>query len=166
MRNRVRFESVRENTSLIRQYSKIRYDKKLNKQIDDTLRRYNNKISRLAREKSNYMLPQKVTKDELMELSYTRRDLQRRLKNLEKFTERGSEKTIITNKGYAMSSYEFNLLKSEKARIKRKISKEIRFYEETKPKLLGKEVAITFAQMGDESGADAAYFGCSFCARD
>lgn len=149
MRSRVRFESVRENTSIIRQYSKIRYDKKLNKQIDDTLRRYNNKISRLAREDSTYMLPQKVTKEELMELSWTRRDLQRRLNNLAKFNERGAEDTIMTNKGYAISNYEFNLLKGEKARIKRKITKELKFYEETKPKLLGKETARTFAQMGD-----------------
>ena len=149
MRNRVRFESVRETTSVIRQYSKIRYDKKLNKEIDDTLRRYNNKISRLARAGSNYLLPQKVTKDELMEISWTRRDLKRRLDNLKKFNERGAEKTIITNKGYALSSYEYNQLKGEKARLKRKITKEIKFYEETKPKLLGKEVARTFAQMGD-----------------
>lgn len=149
MRSRVRFESVKENTSIIRQYSKIRYDKKLNKQIDDTLRRYNNKISRLARQQTGYMLPQKITKEELMELSWTRRDLQRRLNNLDKFTERGAEKTIVTSRGYALSSYEYNLLKGEKARIKRKISKELRFYEETKPKLLGKETARTFAQMGD-----------------
>ncbi len=149
MRNRVRFESVRENTSIIRQYSKIRYDKKLNKQIDDTLRRYNNKISRLARETQGYMLPQKVTKEDLMETSYTRRDLQRRLNNLAKFTERGAEDTVVTNRGYALSKYEYNLLKGERARVKRKISKEIKFYEETKPKLLGKEVARTFAQMGD-----------------
>lgn len=149
MRNRVRFESVRETTSVIRQYSKIRYDKKLNKEIDDTLRRYNNKISRLAREGSNYLLPQKVTKDELMEISWTRRDLKRRLDNLKKFNERGAEKTIITNKGYALSTYEYNQLKGEKARLKRKITKELKFYEETKPKLLGKETARTFAQMGD-----------------
>lgn len=151
MRNRVRFESVRENTSVIRQYSKIRYDKKLNKRIDEVLRKYNNKISRLARSNANYMLPQKVSKDELMELSYTRRDLDRRLNNLSKFTERGAEKTIITNRGYAISQYEYNLLKGEKARIKRKLTKEIKYYEETRPKLWGKETARTFAQMGDSS---------------
>ena len=149
MRNRVRFESVRESTSVIRQYSRIRYDKKLNKEIDDTLRRYNNKISRLAREGSNYLLPQKVTKDELMEISYTRRDLQRRLNTLRKFNERGAESTVMTSKGYAISKYELDYLKNEKARVKRKISKEIKYYESVKPKLWGKETARTFAQMGD-----------------
>ena len=151
MRNRVRFESVREGTSVIRQYSKIRYDKKLNKQIDDTLRRYNAKITRLARQRSDYMLPQKVSKEDLMELSYTRSDLQRRLKAISKFTERGAEKTIITPKGYAISRYELNYLKQEKARVKRKLAKEIEYYEKTKPKLWGKETARTFAQMGDSS---------------
>ena len=151
MRNRVRFESVKEMTSVIRQYSKIRYDKKLNKEIDDTLRRYNNKISRLARERSNFMLPQKVTKDELMELSYTRRDLNRRLSNLRKFNERGAEQTIITKSGYAISKYEMDYLKNEKRRIKSKLTREIKYYEATKPKLWGKETARTFAQMGDSS---------------
>lgn len=151
MRNRVRFESVREGTSVIRQYSKIRYDKKLNKQIDETLKRYNAKITRLARQHSDYMLPQKVSKEDLMELSYTRSDLQRRLKALSKFNERGAEKTILTSRGYAISRYELNYLKQEKARVKRKLAKEIEYYEKTKPKLWGKETARTFAQMGDSS---------------
>ena len=151
MRNRVRFESVREGTSVIRQYSKIRYDKKLNKQIDETLKRYNAKITRLARQRSDYMLPQKVSKEDLMELSYTRSDLQRRLKGLSKFNERGAEKTILTSRGYAISRYELNYLKQEKARVKRKLAKEIEYYEKTKPKLWGKETARTFAQMGDSS---------------
>ena len=74
----------------------------LNKQIDETLRRYNAKITRLARQRSDYMLPQKVSKEDLMELSYTRSDLQRRLKALSKFNERGAEKTILTSRGYAI----------------------------------------------------------------
>ena len=75
------------------------YDKKLNQQIADTLKRYNAKIDRLARARSNFMLPQKVTKEDLMEVSYTRRDLQRRLSNLERFTKRGAEKTVMTSSG-------------------------------------------------------------------
>lgn len=149
MRNRIKFDINRENTSVIRQYSKIRYDKKLNQQIADTLKRYNAKIDRLARARSNFMLPQKVTKEDLMEVSYTRRDLQRRLSNLERFTKRGAEKTVMTSSGYAMSKYELDYLKREKARIKRKLSKEIKYYETTKPKLFGKDTARTFAQMGD-----------------
>ncbi len=149
MRNRIRFESNRENVSVIRQYSKIRYDKKLNQQIDSTLRRYNNKIDRLARQHSNYMLPQKVTKQDLMEVSWTRRDLQRRLDNLERFNKRGAEQTILTTRGYAVSKYELESMAREKSRLKRKLSKQLKYYETTRPKLFGKETARTFAQMGD-----------------
>lgn len=149
MKNRIKFESNREGISVIRQYSRIRYDKKLNEQIYNTLKKYNSKIDRLARQHSAYMLPQKITKQDLMELSYTRRDLQRRLQNLEEFTKRGAEKSILTKSGYAVSKYELDYLKKERARVKRKLSREINYYEKTKPKLFGKTQARTFAQMGD-----------------
>lgn len=146
---RIKFESNKEDVSVIRQYSRIRYDKKLNKEIDDTLRRYNNKINRLRRQGGYYMLPNEVTKDMLMETSWTRQDLQRRLKNLRKFNERGAETVYTTKSGYAISKYEMEYLKDEKSRIKRNLLKSIRRYENVKPKLWGKEQARTFAQMGD-----------------
>lgn len=151
MRNRIKFEGNRENVSIIRQYSRIRYDKKLNQQIASVLRRYNAKIDRLAKEQTRYMLPQKVTKEDLMEVSWTRRDLQRRLNNLEAFTKRGAEERVFTKTGYAVTKYELDYLKKEKARVKRNLQKSISWYERTKPKSLGKELPRTFAQMGDSS---------------
>ena len=132
-----------------RLFSKIRYDKKLNKEIDDTLRRYNNKIKRLARNQSNYILPQQISRDDLMDVSYTRSDLRRRLANIRKFNERGAEQTIYTKSGYAISRYEMDYLKREQARVKRNVLKDIKYYEEKKPKLYGKEMSTTFARMGD-----------------
>ena len=149
------FKFVDTEVSTIRKYSKIRYDKKLNKEIDDTLRRYNNKITRLARQRSNYILPQKVTKDDLMEVSYTRRDLQRRLSNLRKFNERGAERSILTSQGYAISKYELDYLKREQSRVKRKINREIKRYETIKPTTNGIQEARTFAQMGDTNYLNA-----------
>ena len=146
---RINFESNKEDVSIIRQYSKIRYDKKLNQEIDVTLRKYNNKIERLKRKDGYYMLHSKISKDDLMETSWTRADLRRRLSNLRKFNERGAEKVVITKSGYAISKYEMDYLKQEKTRVKRNIQKSIKFYETTKPKLWGKETARTFAQMGD-----------------
>lgn len=130
-------------------FSRIRYDRKLNQEIDDTLRKYNNKIKRLAKEHSNYILPQQITRDDLMDVSYTRADLQRRLKNIRKFNERGAEQTIMTKSGYAISKYEMDYLKREQARVKRNIQADIKYYEEKKPKLFGKEMSTTFAKMGD-----------------
>ena len=142
---RINFESNKEDVSIIRQYSKIRYDKKLNQEIDVTLRKYNNKIERLKRKGGYYMLPSKISKDDLMETSWTRADLRRRLSNLRKFNERGAEKVVITQSGYAISKYEMDYLKQEKTRVKRNIQKSLKFYETTKPKLWGKETARTFA---------------------
>lgn len=138
----------------IRKYSKIRYDKKLNERIYNTLNRYNSKIERLRRKGGSYILPQKMTKENLMDVSYTRRDLLRRLKNIEYYTERGAEKTVIT-KGYAISLYELEYLKREKSRVKRKLGKEIKRYESVAPTINGERTARTFAQMGDTSYLNA-----------
>ena len=132
-----------------RLFSRIRYDKKLNKEIDDTLRKYNNKIKRLARERSNYILPQQITRDDLMDVSYTRSDLRRRLANIRKFNERGAEQTIITKSGYAISKYEMQYLKREQTRVRKNILADIKYYEEKKPKMFGKEMSTSFAKMGD-----------------
>ena len=134
--------------SPIRIYSTIRYDKKLNQEIDKTLRRYNSKIDRLTK-KGGYLLPQKVTKDDLMELSYTKKDLTRRLNNLEKFNKRGAEESVLMPSGYAISRYELESLRRERSRVKRNIEKELKYYETTKPREFGKEMATTFAKMGD-----------------
>ena len=134
----------------IRKYSKIRYSKKLNERIYNVINRYNSKIDRLRRKGGSYILPPKVTKQDLMDVSYTRRDLLRRLKNIENFTERGAETTIIT-KNYAISLYELEYLKREKARVKRKLTKEIKRYESVAPTINGEKTARTFAQMGDTS---------------
>lgn len=138
----------------IRKFSKIRYDKKLNQQINQVLSRYNRKIDRLRRKDGGYILPQKVSKQDLMDVSYTRRDLQRRLKNLENFTQRGAETTVIT-KGYAISLYELEYLKREKTRVKRKLKKEITRYETVSPTISGVRTSRTFAQMGDTSYLNA-----------
>ena len=148
------FRLNENDVSNIRKYSKIRYDKKLNKQINDVITRYNRKIDRLRRKGGSYILPQKITKQDLMDVSYTRRDLLRRLKNVERFTERGAEQTVIT-KGYAISLYELEYLKREKSRVKRKLRKEITRYETVAPTINGERTARTFAQMGDTSYLNA-----------
>ena len=138
----------------IRKYSKIRYDKKLNERIYNVINRYNSKIDRLRRKGGSYILPQKESKESLMDVSYTRKDLLRRLKNIEYFTERGAEKTVVT-KGYAISLYELDYLKREKTRVKRKLRKEIKRYENVSPTINGERTARTFAQMGDTSYLNA-----------
>ena len=40
----------------------IRYDKKINQEINRTIRNFNQKISRLEKEERNLILPEKITK--------------------------------------------------------------------------------------------------------
>lgn len=126
----------------------IRYDKKLNEEINRTLRNFNQKIRRLEKEERK-LLPSKVSKKELKSSVYTRNELTRKLKELQRFSKRGAEDIITTKGGLTTTRYEVDKLKRENARVKRNISREIRRLQEQKPKVFGKTQAGTFAQMGD-----------------
>lgn len=126
----------------------IRYDKKLNQEINRTIRNFNQKIARLEKQERE-LLPSKITKKELKESVYTRQELQRKLKELQRFSKRGAEDIIETKGGVKLTKYELGNLKKDKARIKQKISREKNKLEKTKPKVFGKEQSATFSQMGD-----------------
>lgn len=143
--------TINTDLSVIRRTSKVRYTKKLNQDIYNTLRRYNNKIDRLRRKQANYILPQKMTKEDLMESSYTTKELRRQLSNLDKFTQRGAEATYTTSGGYSISKYEYDYLRREQRRVKRKIEKELERYQTTAPTVFGKSQGFSFAQMGDST---------------
>ena len=143
--------TLNTDLSTIRRTSKVRYTKKLNQDIYNTLRRYNNKIDRLRRKQADYILPQKVTKEDLMESSYTTKELRRQLNNLDKFTRRGAETVYTTSGGYSITKYEFDYLRREQRRVKRKLDKEIEHYQTTAPTVFGVSQGFTFAQMGDST---------------
>ena len=143
--------TLNTDLSVIRRTSKVRYTKKLNQDIYNTLRRYNNKIDRLRRREADYILPQKMTKEDLMESSYTTKELRRQLNNLAKFTQRGAEATYTTSGGYSISKYEYDYLRREQRRVKRKIEKELERYQTTAPTVFGKSQGFSFAQMGDST---------------
>lgn len=143
--------TLNTDLSTIRRTSKVRYTKKLNQDIYNTLRRYNNKIDRLRRKQLDFILPQKMTKEDLMESSYTTKELRRQLNNLAKFNERGAETTYTTSGGYSISKYEYDYLRREQKRVKRKIEKEIERYQTTAPTVFGKSQGFSFAQMGDST---------------
>lgn len=127
----------------------IRYDKKLNREITKVVRNFNNKINRLEKLQTDLILPEKITKKELIDSYYARVDLQRKLNELKRFSQRGIEKTVTTKSGLKISEYELINLKKESARIKRNLTREINKMRTTKPKIFGKVQTATFSQMGD-----------------
>ena len=128
----------------------IRYDKKLNQEINKVVKNFNQKIARLEKTEKDLILPEKITKKELKENYYTRTDLRRKLRELKRYSSRGIEETITTSGGVTLSKYELKNLQIESRRIKANLTREIKRLEVTTPKVFGKEQATTFSQMGDQ----------------
>lgn len=126
----------------------IRYDKKLNQEINRTIRNFNQKIARLEKEERE-LLPSKITKKELKAGVYNRTDLRRKLKELQRFSERGAEQIIETKSGIRLTKYQLKNIKIENARVKRNITREINRLKMQKPKIFGKKQTSTFSEMGD-----------------
>lgn len=126
----------------------IRYDKKLNQEINRTIKNFNQKIARLEKQERE-LLPSKITKKELKESVYTRAELQRKLKELQRFSKRGAEDIIETEGGVKLTEYELSNIKRENARLKRNITREINRLKVDKPKVFGKTQTSTFSEMGD-----------------
>ena len=126
----------------------IRYDKKLNQEINRTIKNFNQKIARLEKQERD-LLPIKISKKELKQSVYNRNELQRKLKEMQRFSKRGVEDIIITKGGVRISKYELSNLKKESARLKRNITRELNRLTVNKPKIFGKEQASSFSEMGD-----------------
>ena len=128
----------------------IRYDKKLNQEINKVIKNFNQKITRLEKMEKDLILPEKITKKDLKENYYTRTDLRRKLKELKRYSNRGVEETVTTKGGVTLSKYELQNIQIESRRIKSNLTREIKKLKVTAPKVFGKEQAMTFAQMGDQ----------------
>ena len=126
----------------------IRYDKKLNQEINRTIKNFNQKIARLEK-KQRDLLPSKITKKNLKSNVYTRTELKRKLKELQRFSTRGVEEVITTSGGVRLTKYELNEIKRENARVKRNITREINRLKVEKPKIFGKKQTSTYSEMGD-----------------
>lgn len=126
----------------------IRYDKKLNQEINRTIKNFNQKIARLQKEEKE-LLPSRITKRDLKSEVYTRTELQRKLKELQRFSERGAEEVMTTKGGVRLTKYEIGNIKRESARVKRNITRELNRLKMNKPKIFGKVQSSTYSEMGD-----------------
>lgn len=125
----------------------IRFDEKLNREIDRTIKNFNQKIARLERQERE-LLPEKVKKKQLKSFD-NRKELLKKLKEMQRFTKRGAEEIITTKAGVKIPKYEMEQLKQSLKVQKTKLKKAINMMKIEKPKILGKEQARTFAEMGD-----------------
>ena len=101
----------------------IRYDQSFNREIARIVKNFNNKVKRLERLDHN-LLPDTVLVSDLKK-DYTKRaDLKRRLRELQKFSERGAE-TIIEVGELTTTRYQFQLDKQRAAIAKRNLTRQI-----------------------------------------
>ena len=126
----------------------IRYDKKLNQEINRTIKNFNQKIARLEKQ-NRELLPSKITKKDLKNSVYTRTELRRKLKELQRFGKRGAEDIIETSGGARLTTYNYQNIKRENTRIKQNLTREINRLRLEKPKIFGKTQTSTFSEMGD-----------------
>ena len=85
----------------------IRWKNSDEKELSRVVRNYNSKINRILKKDPNMkdFLPERVSKKELKENIKTRRDLNRELNSLKRFTTRGSEELITNENGLTITKY-------------------------------------------------------------
>lgn len=133
----------------------IRYDKKLNKEIYQTVYAFNKKIRALNRTDSNIKIPNLITTKDLKTqdptnplYSYNRRDLKRRLKEMKRFLRPGEEQVIVTPAKEVFSKWEFTNLQNMRRTAITRIKRQIKGLEENKITYAGRKMKYTYAQMG------------------
>lgn len=105
------------------------YDSKTTERLKNVTSRYNAKISRLTK-KGQKNLPTKLSIRDLTSLNTdspifisNKRELNRQLRDMEKFLERGSERTIKTKGGLTITKYQYELLETQKRRYRANLYK-------------------------------------------
>lgn len=115
----------------------IRYTKKLNTSINQIVRNYNAKIARLEKVSEELYLPNKTSVTQLKESAKNRRELDRMLKDLQRYSERGAEKTVRFASGVEMSKYHADKLKRNLRIAKAKATRDINTFKSTPIKVFG-----------------------------
>ena len=115
----------------------IRYDKKLNTSINTIVRNFNAKIIRLEKIEEELYLPEKVSVNAIKQSVKNRKELKRMLKDLQKYSKRGMEKTVQFSSGIEMSKYQSEILKRNLKIAKAKTTRDINNFKSTPIKVFG-----------------------------
>ena len=126
-----------------------RYDRELSLEIDRTVRRFNNKIKRLERLENKLELPEPIERTDIVTSTSSKASIEKRLKEYQKFLERGAEETITTGGGAKISKYEYEQLKQRQRSSKARLTRQIKRLQNKQVKIAGQTQAGTFESMGD-----------------
>lgn len=103
----------------------IRYNKEFNAEIQKIVKNFNAKVDRLERQEQE-IRPEKTSVSELKKVYQNRRQLKRKLRQLQSFSRRGAEKVFITPGGVEMTEWEYETGRADYIMVKRRIAKQVR----------------------------------------
>ena len=133
----------------------IRYDKKLNQEIYQTVYAFNKKVRSLNKNNPNIKIPNLISTKDLKTTdptnqlySYNRRDLKRRLREMKRFLRPGEEQVVVTPAKEVFSKWEFNNLQIMRRAAINRIKRQIKSLQENKITYAGKKMRYSYAQMG------------------
>ena len=133
----------------------IRYDKKLNREIYQTVYAFNKKVKSLSKNNSNIKIPNLITSKDLKTTdtsnplySYNRQDLKRRLREMKRFLRPGEEQVVVTPANEVFSKWEYNNLQNQRRSAINRIKHQIKSIQENKITYAGRKMKYTYAQMG------------------
>ena len=115
----------------------VRYNATINRNINSIVRNYNAKIKRLEKAEEELYLPELTSVKEVKESVKNKRELDRMLKDLQRYSERGMEKTVTFSSGVEMSKYQAEKLKRNLRVAKAKATREISSFKSTPIKVFG-----------------------------
>lgn len=115
----------------------VRYNASINRNINSIVRNYNAKIRRLEKAEEELYLPELTSVKEVKESVRNKRELDRMLKDLQRYSERGMEKTVTFSSGVEMSKYQAEKLKRNLRIAKAKATREISSFKSTPIKIFG-----------------------------
>lgn len=115
----------------------IRYDKRLNREIERTIRNFNAKVKRLEK-KSHEALPAYESVTNLKSDYTSRYELKRKLKELQRFSKRGAEEIVRTKGGAVTTRWYLSEIKREQRTMLKRKQKELEKLQSSTKKMFGK----------------------------
>lgn len=135
----------------------IRYDKRLNREIYQTVYAYNKKVKSLSAADPTVKIPALITTKDLKTkdptnplYSYNRTELKRKLSQLKRFLEPGQEVVMVTPAKQVFSKWEYHNLQTQRRTAISRIKKQMKMLEETSVTYAGKKSRYSYAQMGSQ----------------
>ena len=127
----------------------VKISAKKNDQLNKVVRNFNSKIKRLEKSNRDLELPSKITKKELMASINSKSELNRNLKQLQRFSRKGAEQSVYLTSGEKISQWEKNEFIIQKRSATAKLTRKIKELQLKPVKVSGKKQSGTFETVGD-----------------